>query len=58
MFLFNMTLGSLLWLFELGLAVLLITTGRRITASERRRVVDEQQAIDRILSQRRAETGD
>jgi hypothetical protein len=51
-FLFDGIMGSLLWLAETAFAVILIVTGRRILAAERKDRLEEKQAIDRIIQSR------
>src|SRR4051812_26419376 len=48
-FLFDGIMGSLLWLAETAFAVVLIVSGRRILAAERKDRLEEKQAIDRII---------
>ena len=47
---FSATMGSLLWIFEIGIAVALLFTGRRILAGERKFQLEEKEAIDRAAS--------
>ena len=53
-FFFNAIMGTLLWVFESGLGIVLILVGRCISASERKERLEYQQALERILRDREA----
>ena len=53
-FYFNAIVGSLAWLVEIGLAVLLIITGRRMISAERGLRAEDQRAIEQIKRSQQA----
>lgn len=55
LFYFDLIMGSLLWIFETGIAIVLMSIGGRMGRADRRAREEEQEAISRVLAARKVD---